>query len=63
MKFAVSIGTWIINITIIAFLIMLFAHQVTFEAHATVGYPPAVDQTAIAMAVTEAIYYGYNNKK
>jgi len=62
MKFAVSIGTWIINIAIIAFLIMLFARQVTFEAHATVGYP-AVDQTAIAMAVTEAIYYGYNNKK
>ena len=62
MKRTLIIGAWLLNGVLVAYMAMLYINSNnTVEAFSTVDYP-AADQTAISMAVTEAIYYGYNNK-
>jgi len=63
MKRTIIIGAWLFNSVLVAYMAMLFIDSNnTVETFSIVDYP-AADRTAIAMAVTEAIYYGYNNKK
>ena len=55
MKRAIIIPLMVVNVTVLAYMAVLF---VNYE-QPTIDHP-ASDQTAIAIAVTEAIYYGYN---